>query len=127
MSSEILSRTAAILLDENEIVRVTIKQKVRQSLEDAKANIQSCKTVAGFLRRPIMLDIRKAEPLEPATRHYYRGRHLAESFSALALLVEQSPLGMMMGNVYLQVAKLGIPVRLFSDERKAVTWLKRFR
>jgi hypothetical protein len=45
-------------------------------------------------------------------------------FSALALLVEASPLGRMMGNVYFRVARPGIPLHLFTDEACAVEWLK---
>jgi hypothetical protein len=30
----------------------------------------------------------------------------------------------MMGNFYLKVARPGIPARIFSDEPKALTWLR---
>ena len=58
-------------------------------------------------------------------RHYYSGRLLVESFSALGLVIESSPFGRMMGNVYLRVARPGIPTQLFTDEPSALAWLAR--
>jgi hypothetical protein len=48
---------------------------------------------------------------------------LVERFSALALLVEGSPFGRMMGNVYLRIARPGIPTQLFAEEAQARKWL----
>ena len=47
-----------------------------------------------------------------------------DAFSALGLLIEATPFGRMMGNVYLRVARPGVPTRLFGDERLALGWLK---
>ena len=52
------------------------------------------------------------------------GQTLVDAFSALALLVDARPLGIMMGNVYFRVARPGIPTRLFTTEADAITWLK---
>jgi hypothetical protein len=41
----------------------------------------------------------------------------------MALLNEASPFGRIMGNVYLRIARPGIPTMLFSDEAAAVEWL----
>ena len=43
------------------------------------------------------------------------------------LLVEASPMGTMMGNVYLRVARLGIPTKLFTSEPEAMQWLDEHR
>ena len=69
-------------------------------------------------RRPLLIDIRTAQPLEADARHHYSGQTLVERFSALALLVEASPFGRMLGNVYLRIARPGIPTQLFSDETR---------
>ena len=39
---------------------------------------------------------------------------------SLALLIDASPLGRMMGNVYLRIARPGVPTQLFADEAQAV-------
>jgi len=59
-------------------------------------------------------------------RHYYTGEVLLASFLALALVVEATPFGRMMGNIYLRVARPGVPTRLFPDEPSALTWLRTF-
>ena len=43
--------------------------------------------------------------------------------NARPVLVESSPLGRMMGNLYLRVASAGIPMQLFVEETRAVEWL----
>ena len=78
-------------------------------------------------RRPLLVDITGSPALDAETRHLYSGQTLIDGFTALALLVEASPLGRMLGNVYFRVARPGIPAHLFTDERAAVDWLKGYR
>ena len=98
-----------------------------QSLADAQENLALAVSETRGTRRPLLIDIRTAQPLDADARHHYSGQTLVERFSALALLVEASPFGRMFGNVYLRVARPGIPTQLFSDEARAVEWLKGHR
>jgi hypothetical protein len=70
------------------------------------------------------VDITGSPPLDAETRHLYSGQTLVTGFTALALLVEASPLGVMMGNVYFRIARPGIPTHLFVEEPPAVMWLR---
>ena len=117
------TRTAHIDLNEDGLVVVRIHKAAYQSLEDAKANLAMALSETAGRRRPLLIEIRGAQPLDAEARHHYSGQTLVEGFSALALLVEGNPLGRMMGNVYLRVARPGIPTQLFSDEARAVEWL----
>jgi hypothetical protein len=121
------TRTARIELTAEGLVIVRIRDGAHQSLEDAKANLAAAISETGNRRRPLLIDIRTAQPLEADVRHHYSGQVLVERFSALALLVDASPLGRMMGNVYLRIAQPGIPTQLFSDEPGAVEWLTGYR
>ena len=105
---------------------VAVHHDAVQSLEDAKANLAAAIDVTAGHRRPLLVDIRGTQPLDAAARHHYSGQMVAEHFSALALLVESTPLGRMMGNVYLRVAHLDIPTQLFADESEASKWLTRY-
>jgi hypothetical protein len=91
------TKTARIQLDARGFPIVRINDGAQQSLADTKEN----------------LAVAVSET---------RG-----TFSALALLVEANPFGRMFGNVYLRIAKPGIPTRLFSDEAEAATWLNGHR
>ena len=121
------TQTARIDLDDQGLVVVRINDGARQSLADAQENLGLAVSQAGGTRRPLLIDIRTAQPLDADARHHYSGQALVERFSALALLVEASPFGRMLGNVYLRVARPGIPTQLFSDEGEAVAWLKGHR
>lgn len=103
---------------------VRIRPGAVQSVEDAKENIRVTVEASGGKRVPLLTDIRGATPLDAETRHYYSGRQLTDFFTALAVLVPIGAFGKMFGNVYLRVAKPGIPAQLFNSEEEALHWLK---
>jgi hypothetical protein len=115
--------TALVDLGPDGVVTVRIRNGARQSLADAKQNLDAALDERAGQRCPILVDIREAEPLDAEVRHYYSGQVLVDGFSALALLVDASPLGRMIGNVYLRVARPGIPTRLFTQPTQAHEWL----
>jgi hypothetical protein len=119
--------TAVIHLSMEGVVIVRIRDGAYQSLEDARANLAAAVAATAGRRRPLLIDIRTAQPLDADVRHYYSGQMLVRAFLAMALLVESSALGRMMGNVYLRVVRPGIPTQLFVDESRAVEWLTQYR
>ena len=121
------THTARIALNEQGLVIVRVKDGAHQSLSDAKENLALAVSETQGQRRPLLIDIRKARPLEADARHHYSGQTLVERFLALALLIDGSPFGRMMGNVYLRIARPGIPTQLFADERRALEWLSAHR
>lgn len=104
-----------------------IKRDASQSLDDAAQNLAAAILVTKEERRPILVDIREATPLEDDVRRFYSGRIVVENFTALAMVVDAGPFGRMMANVYLGVAQLGIATRIFATEGDAVAWLLSFR
>ena len=121
------TKTAWIALNDLGLLIVRVKDGAHQSLADAKENLALAVSETRGERRPLLIDIRKARPLEADARHHYSGQTLVESFSALALLIDGSPFGRMMGNVYLRIARPGIPTQLFADEVRALEWLSGHR
>jgi hypothetical protein len=117
------TRTARIQLLDQGIVVTRINKGATQALTDAQQNLGASVTAAAGVRRPLLVDITGATPLSPEVRHYYTGERLVGAFTALALVVEASPLGRTMGNIYLRIASPGIPTRLFTIESAALEWL----
>jgi hypothetical protein len=117
------TKTAEIELETEGVLVVRIRGGARQLLADAEQNLGAALIERGGKRRPLLIDIRGAVPLDASVRHYYSGRVLVSGFTALALLVDASPLGRTMGNVYFRVARPGIPTRLFTDGVDARQWL----
>jgi hypothetical protein len=119
--------TALVDLGPDGVLTVRIRDGAHQSLADAEQNLGAALAERGDQRRPLLIDIREAQPLDAEVRHYYSGQVLVDGFSALALLVDASPLGKMMGNVYFRVARPGIPTRLFTQVGQAREWLASYR
>jgi hypothetical protein len=119
--------TALVDLGPDGILTVRIRDGAHQSLADAEQNLGAALAERGGERRPLLIDIREAKPLDAEVRHYYSGQVLVDGFSALALLIDASPLGKMMGNVYFRVARPGIPTRLFTQAAQAHEWLGSYR
>lgn len=119
--------TAVINLSDDGVVVVRIRDGAHQSTDDARANLAAALSETAGRRRPMLVDIRTARPLDADTRHLYTGQTLVDGFLALALLVETSPFSRTMGNIYLRVARPGIPAQLFTDESRALEWLIRHR
>jgi hypothetical protein len=117
------TKTARIALNDRGLLIVRINDGAFQSLDDAKENLAVAVSETRGQRRPLLIDIRTAKPLDADARHHYSGLTLVERFSALALLIEGSPFGRMMGNVYLRIARPGIPTQLFAEEAQALKWL----
>ena len=117
-------RTAEIHLREDGIVHVKIRKGIVQTMDDARLNLDTAVALRGGQKRPILIDLRVAEPLETVIRHHYSGTKLSEWFDGLALVVSGSPFGRMMGNIYLKVAKPYVPIRLFEDPDVASSWLR---
>ena len=121
------THTARIGLTESGLLIVRIRNGAYQALADAQENLAAAIAETRGIRRPLLIDIRGAQPLDAAARHHYSGQTLVDAFSALALLVNTRPLGRMMGNVYLRVARPGIPTQLFTNEARALEWLMTHR
>ncbi len=104
---------------------------VEQTVEDARENVVVALELAGgSCMAPLLVDIRNSAPLVSEVRHYYVGGALSNNFTALGLLVEPSPMGRMMGNVFfrmIETANVGrddvSPTQVFEDEEPAITWL----
>lgn len=117
------TKTASIELDDRGVIVTSIHDGARQSLVEARENMAATIELCGGTRRPLLVDISRCAPLDAEVRHFYSGEILVASFTALALVIEASPLGTMMGNVYLRIARPGIPTRLFTERESAVGWL----
>ena len=89
------TKTAVIELEPDGILVVRIRDGARQLLPDAEQNLGAALIERGGKRRPLLVDIREALPLDAEVRHYYSGQVLVSGFTALGLLVDDSTLGNM--------------------------------
>ena len=118
-----ITRTARIDVIDGRIVVARIGDQV-QTVDDARENLATCAQLAAPDRKPLFVDIRAARPLLPEVRQQYMGERFSPFFAAMGLLVRGNPLGITMGNVYLKLARPGIPTKIFVQEHKALAWLR---
>lgn len=72
------TKTARIALNEEGLLIVRINNGVRQSLADAQENLAMAVLETGGKRRPLLVDIREAQPLDAGARHHYSEETLVE-------------------------------------------------
>ena len=118
------TKTGRVALSADGVITVSIQPAAKQTLDNAKENLAAALATRDGKRRPLLIDVRGGQPLDAEVRHYYSGQVLIDGFTALGLLVDASPLGRMMGNVYFRVARPGIPTRLFTNADEANRWLR---
>ena len=124
------TRTARIEQHPSGVVIVRVLN-IEQTVDDARENVTvSIEVAGGSGKAPLLVDITKSAPLVSEVRHYYVGGALAENFTAVGLLVEASPMGRMMGNVFfrmIEAARDGrgdvSPTLVFEVEEHAIEWL----
>jgi hypothetical protein len=121
-----MSGAASVYLRDDGVVVARVHPGVRQTVDDARANLRAAVAARGPRLRPILVDISGCEPLSPEVRAEYTGDQVGSAFSAIAIVVEATTFGRMIGNIYLRVAALALPTRLFSSEGEALTWLRRY-
>ena len=121
------TETALVELGPDGVLSVLIRTNAAQSIANAKENLSAALESCGGHRRPLLVDISEALPLEAEVRHYYSGQVLVDGFTAMALVIDASPVGRMMGNIYFRVARPGIPTRLFTESAHARAWLMAYR
>jgi len=121
------TRTALIYLLDPGIVIVRIKRDLLQTRDDAEKNLSAAIRETGQERRPLLLDLRQAMPLDDELRRQYSGPRVVDHFSALGPVVDEGPFGRMMANLYLRVADLEIATQLFATEGEAIAWLLEHR
>lgn len=119
------TRTAWIWLRDDGILAQEVRPGVRQMLEDARETIAAVAAIANGQPRACMLDIRGGISVGPGVRELYFSPEGGRDLSALAVLVT-SVMARTTSNVILALVRPIHPIRMFTDEERAVAWLQPF-
>lgn len=109
---------------EEEIIFVKFIDKLDMTLEKAQSAVEARLSVCAGISYPVLVDMRGIRSVTREAREYLAGEG-TRLIKAGALLVE-SPLSRTLGNIFLWINKPEVPTRLFSDEKEAKEWLKKF-
>lgn len=121
----ITTKTAAMTLAEDGIVRVSSPPDVVDTLATARENARALEKLCHGKKCPVLVYVKtkRGEPQE--VRRFYSDLSLTIPIAATALLVS-SPVSRVIGSFYLGINKPHHPIKLFTSETEAVEWLKQY-
>ncbi len=119
------TQTADIYVDNNEILHSTYLEGVDVEIEHTKENTAVFKKLANGKKVPIIIDVRGVRSITREARGTASSPDAVNIAKAIALLVG-SPVSRVIGNFYMGLNKPPYPVKLFSSEKKAIAWLKKY-
>jgi hypothetical protein len=123
MSDEVIEiRTARIWREPEGFVRVVVLPDARLDLADAEEIIGATAELGRGQPIPSFADIREIKSVTRQARLYFVGKEAARAVKAQAVMVD-SPLSRVIGNFY-GLYGVPYPIRLFTDEEKAIAWLR---
>lgn len=123
---EALTRTGRFLLDEElGIIRFWYNPGAMVTLADAKEGVEVARRLSRGKQYPFLVDLTSCKATTRDARDYMGGPATDALWCAVAL-VGGSPIGNMIGNIFLSVRKGTSPSKMFSSEDTAIAWLRGF-
>jgi hypothetical protein len=92
------------------------------SADLARKTLVELASLTGGKRAPVLADIRKLKSMTRDGRKHYGTA--TEMVSAIALLAS-SPATQVIANFFLGLNRPNVPTQMFTDEEKALAWLRR--
>lgn len=108
-------------MGEDGVARTVVKPGAEIELADAAENSEVVSTLGGPARFALLVDTRNIKSITKEARDFFSIRNRDTRVLGFALIIE-SPLSTIIGNFFMGINKPRVPVRLFSDERKALAW-----
>lgn len=118
------TRTSIYTLHEDGIIVQRLRNNAKQTLADARENIDTFIALAAGEKHPCLVDSRAALSAEPGVREYYAKPESTRYTLALALFVG-SQATRVIANLFLTLNKPSMPTRMFTSEAEALEWLRR--
>lgn len=110
----------------NGILFVKFKPGLVINVEIAKQMYYDRLKFSNGISRPLLLDGRNFVSMDRATMKYYKTKEVTQCITAAAFLTGNA-LTSLAGNLFLTLEKPLIPTKLFTDEKKAVEWLEKYK
>jgi hypothetical protein len=112
-------------LGENEICYTVVKLNASIQLEDALENSQAVKEVSDGKVYPLLVNLKQINSITKEARDHFSMQNRSPGVTAIAMLIK-SPVSKIIGNFFLGLNKSTVPAKLFTNEEKAIAWLKQF-
>ena len=95
-------------------------------IEVAKDIVKNRLLFSNGTAMPLFFDIRGIAFIDGASRKYFTTPEALHNVPAGAFLIN-SLVSRLAGNIFIRIDKPIVPTKLFTDEKKALKWLKKFK
>jgi len=119
---KIVTRTAEIFSDENDIIHIIILEGVRMDYYDALDNSLVIRSLSQNKKTLKLIDARCNWSIDKKAKQFIAKKEIAEKTIARAILVNTS-VKKILSNFYLGLNKPEVPVKTFTDYKVAYSWL----
>ena len=109
---------------EDDIVCNQVIPNAELVLEDAVDGVENYYKLSKENRLPLIVDIRKIHSISAEARAHFSRERLNDFPPPGTAILISSAVSKVIGNFFIGLNRLAIPTKLFTDENKAVAWLK---
>jgi hypothetical protein len=119
----IRTSTATISLGDDGVMRFVVHPGAKETVDTARENIEALTSLAGGMKRPLLVDNRLGRAIELRARQVWGSAEADAVASCTAVLIKPG-ISRAIGNFMIGVLKPSRPHKLFDSEPDAVAWLK---
>lgn len=112
-------------LSEDDICYTIVKPGANIQLQDALNNSNCIKEISEGKVYPLLVNLKEIKSISKEARDHFSMNNRVPGVSAIAMLIK-SPVSRIVGNFFLGLNKPTVPTKLFTEETKAIAWLKQF-
>lgn len=103
-------------------IMITVNTTPVQTGQDAIDNMVVTRRAGGGIPRPLLVDITRVKEMTREAREEYVKPESLEIITSVALIT-RSNVGAMVGNLFINLNRHIVPIKLFTDPHKAKDWL----
>ena len=119
------TRTGTLWIAGNGIIRQNVVPGTDFTLQDAQETITVMSKLSEGKAYPILVDLTGLKSITREARHYFGEEITSHEARAVALLFS-SVITQVIGNFFLRFNNPKVPIKLFSSETQALTWVREF-
>jgi hypothetical protein len=116
--------TSTFWFDEDGILYSISKKAPKQTLEQAKEQVEKFKQLIGDKKVCMMIDVTNTAESTKEVRDF-AAKEFPKFIKAIAM-ISSSALGKMLANLFFTVKSQPYPVKMFNDTNEAKEWLKQY-
>jgi hypothetical protein len=108
----------------HEGILISYSKPAKRTVESIQNNVTLVKKITGDKKVPLLIYLSKSPVPDKETRQY-SAKMVPEIYTAMAMISKPGLANLVMKMVF-GLKKSPVPIKLFTDDQKAMEWLKQF-